>query len=109
MRLILALTHAGIATEGGLKVIADVWRDFVPEPDTRWQEVARRNRQTLRALEEQDLTTCDFVAPDPRIILDEWTFPLHHEDLSMIPVDVEELRERQRNWSPDGYYGPFDY
>ena len=66
VRLMFAMTLAGMATEQGLKVIADLWRDFVPEGSTHWQEVAHRNRLTLQVLDEQGLKTDDFTPQDER-------------------------------------------
>ncbi len=32
-----------------------------------------------------------------------WQFPMYRLDLSMIDVDVETLREQQRNWTPEDW------
>jgi hypothetical protein len=101
VQIVRALTHAGIATVDGLRVVAEVWRDFVPEADTRWQEVASRNRLTLERLQERHLVRDAFTERDAQVIIDEWTFPLHHEDLKMVKVELDELRKRQEEWVPD--------
>jgi hypothetical protein len=103
VHLVGALTRAGVATEQGLDVVAQLWRDFVPEDDTHWQKVAERNMFTLRTLAEQDLCSDDLSDEDVKAIHQNWGFPLHHEDLRMEKVDLEELRERQRKWTPDDY------
>ena len=38
-----------------------------------------------------------------RWIASEWQIPMYALDLSKIKVDLETLRDRQRNWSPDWY------
>jgi hypothetical protein len=101
VRIVQALTHAGIASVDGLRVVAEVWRNFVPEAETHWQEVAPRNRLTLEMLQERDLVGDAFTDRDAQVIVDEWTFPLHHEELSVIRVNLDELRRRQKEWVPD--------
>lgn len=34
--------------------------------------------------------------------MQSWTFPVHSVDLKMSEEDVEQLRQRQRDWDPDG-------
>jgi AbiV family abortive infection protein len=99
VRLIFSLSRAGLTTEAGLRVVGSVWRDFVPQSSTHWQEVASYNRRTLRLLEEAGVLREDFSPEDARGIVNDWSFPLHHEDLTEIPVDVEQLREKQRQWT----------
>lgn len=101
VRIVFALTRAGVASAFGLKVIADVWRDFVPVGKTRWPEVERRNRSTLNLLEANDLIADAFTDRDEHVFLDEWTFPMHHEDLSIIEVDPDDLRKKQTEWRPE--------
>ena len=101
VRLVAALTRAGVATQDGLRVVAGIWRDFVPEIDTHWQEVAQRNMLTIDTLGDQGLCSDGLTDRDVQDIYDDWGFPLHHEDLRIEKVNVDELLERQRNWAPD--------
>jgi len=100
VRLVASMTRAGVASEDGLRVVAGVWRGFVPEGETHWQEIRSRNSRTLRSLEERGLVSEDFSERDARIFVNEWTFPLHHEDLSMIQINLDELRDKQARWTP---------
>jgi hypothetical protein len=43
---------------------------------------------------------------DKAIIDQTWSFPLHTLDLRTLPVDLDELRERQRNYNPGWFWRP---
>ena len=68
----------------------------------KWPDLRQLNVQTLEILEESKLLR---VRPNSvyRRVANDWLFPLYPLDLGEIKIDPEELREAQRNWSPDGY------
>jgi hypothetical protein len=49
-----------------------------------------------------EVVSADLTDGDVRRIMQSWTFPLHSVDLKMSEEDVEQLRQRQRDWDPDG-------
>jgi len=71
-------------------------------PETHCTEIFALNSRTLELMEsrgqlaEQPPETYQSIARD-------WQFPMYGLDLSMVDVDLETLRERQRNWSPEDY------
>lgn len=101
VELVGALSRAGMSDARGLQVVAEVWRDFQPVPDTHWQENVELTRATLEQL-PAEVVSADLTDGDVRRIMQSWTFPLHSVDLKMSEEDVEQLRQRQRDWDPDG-------
>lgn len=49
-----------------------------------------------------EVISADLSDDDVRRILESWTFPLHSVDLKVSQEDVDQLRQRQRDWDPDG-------
>lgn len=96
------LHDAGISTPDAVSVVAEVWRGSDINVTTHWSEIARLNRTTLEVLQ-----TCELLNEQPAEayswIIEQWQFPMFDLDLSLIPVKLETLRERQRNWTPDFY------
>ena len=99
VRLVDLMARAGLADALGLRVVADVWRDFDPVADTHWQEVLRRNRETLVGLRDAGLFSSDFTPSDASYLADRWTFPLHGAGMTCIKIDVKSLRDRQEGWA----------
>lgn len=97
----LAIHGAGMTTERALARIAELWRACAVD-DIKWPDLRQLNVRTLETLEEAKLLR---VRSDSayRRVANEWLFPLYPLDLGEIKVDPEELREAQRNWSPDWY------
>ena len=100
LKMAKALFAVGLSTGSALKIAAEAWRPTAIEPDTRWVEIRSRNHQTLEALESAQLLQ---LQPHETYswVIDQWQFPMYDLDLGLIPVNVESLRERQRNWSPE--------
>jgi len=98
----LAIHSAGMTTPAALTRIADLWRASPMDDTVKWPALRELNVRTLNALEESKLLR---VRPDSvyRCIANDWLFPLYPLDLGELKIDPEELREAQRNWSPDGY------
>jgi hypothetical protein len=98
----LAIHGAGMTTEAALAKIAGLWRAKPMDDGIKWPDLRQLNVQTLEILEESKLLR---VRPNSvyRRVANDWLFPLYPLDLGEIKIDPEELREAQRNWSPDGY------
>jgi hypothetical protein len=98
----LAIHGAGMTTEAALARIADLWRASPMDDTIKWQGLRQLNVRTLNILEESNLLR---IRPDSvyRRVANDWLFPLYPLDLGELKIDPEELREVQRNWSPDGY------
>jgi AbiV family abortive infection protein len=98
----LAIHGAGMTTEAALAKVADLWRASPMDDTIKWSALRQLNVRTLNILEESKLLR---VRPHSvyRRVANEWLFPLYPLDLGELKIDPEELREVQRNWSPDGY------
>jgi hypothetical protein len=107
VELVMAMTRAGFCSTEVLSAVADVWRDFHPEPETRWSDCREINRATIErvpsAVVDEALSEGDIAR-----ILNSWTFPMYDVDLKKIDVNLNDLREQQRNWRPDiGLYDDY--
>jgi hypothetical protein len=92
-----------MTTEAALAKIADLWRATLMDDTIKWPALYQLNVRTLNILEESRLLR---VRPDSvyKRVANDWLFPLYPLDLGKVEmIDPEELREVQRNWSPDGY------
>ena len=69
-------------------------------PELQWTEIRRLNHRTLESLNQKGLLQ-ERPDSDYQHIVDRWQFPLFTLDLSLLRVDIESLRERQRRWSPN--------
>lgn len=107
VRVLEALAVAGTSTPEGLKALANVWTTLsLPseatclDDDVSWAaEIRPRVLQSLDALPESGQLQADQV----RVLLDCWHYPLYSAELRQISVDLETLRQRQANWSPEGW------
>lgn len=101
VRLVRSLTRASLGVPAGLQIVADIWRNFEVKDETTYTELLDTINETIQRLQASGVLQVDFGAHDHRVIADSWQFPLYLADLTVIQVDVEELRERQRSWMPD--------
>lgn len=99
IEIVDALNRAGATSPNGLRIIADIWRPFHVAPETKYVELSDTITNTLEQLQSTGLADGLYDRAARRLI-DQWPFPLHSADLSMVDVDLDGLRERQRNWSP---------
>ena len=88
-----ALHRVGMTTPEGLAAVADVWRDFEPQPQTTRQELRERNYDSLvRVSEARPNREVD--SEDARAICHHWPFPLW-------PLELKQLKEpAQKDPSP---------
>jgi len=99
LRLVRAMEVAGFRRESSLSVIAEEWRGFTPDPETRWVDLGSPIARTLQTMEREGLPE----SPAPaslQTIFDSWPFPLWGQDLSEIEVDPDELRGARDSWHP---------
>ncbi len=92
-----ALHRVGLTTPAGLSIVADLWRSFTPKPSTRFPELSRKIRDTLKRVTENGL--CGDVDLDAltSTVIKYWPFPLWSLDLT--PADtptLEQLRHDRR-------------
>ena len=71
--LVRSLLEAGALSTSGLAEIADVWRSFVPVPDTDRRELRHLILETLERLAQRSRPVEEDTA---RFIISHWPFPL---------------------------------
>lgn len=98
LTLVTSLEDIGICNQDALDVIGEVWSGFVPEATTTWLEIGGLNEGTFQALDAKSLVNPAAEERSLRFFSDWWTFPLHHEDLSLIQVKESELVEVRRTY-----------
>ena len=96
VKLSRALSEAGASSPDGLAEVANVWRQFEPEPNTNREELRDLILHTLDQLARSGLGTPD--ESTTQFIVSYWSFPLW--PLSMrepraTPKDLEGLREER--------------
>jgi hypothetical protein len=96
------LHDAGLCGAESLALTAEIWRAHPMEPDTHWSNVRDLNVRTLQELDGRGLLK-EQPQDAYRWIATEWQFPIYALDLTKIPVALDDLRERQRNWNPGWY------
>lgn len=107
VQLVSSMGRLGLLTERSLHVCEQAWkrqelvhvRDFSPgaPPPTRWEVARERNWQVLRGLSEAGVIEDAASEADVAEALEQWTFPLGRIDLSMKEVNIEALRQTQRD------------
>ncbi len=100
IELVETLAGLGFTNADALKAIAARWRGIAMRNDYSFAKSWPQITGTLQDLEKLGLIKDSGVS---RIesILSQWQFPLYGAELnSEIQVNREDLRERQRNWSP---------
>ena len=95
-----ALYDVGISSSEAVAVIAEFWRPIAMSREMHWGERRQLNHQTLERLESQGRLQ-DRLPSEYQRIVDDWPFPLYDVDMSLMKVDIEWLRDRQRSWTPD--------
>lgn len=98
---IAGLLHdIGFSTADTLTTVADLWRSEAMLPEMEWAQLRQLNYGTLARLDsDRMLKECN--DSDYQQLIDRWQFPLYTLDLSLLRVDIESLREKQRLWIPD--------
>jgi hypothetical protein len=99
VEIVNALRRAGATSQPGLRVIADVWRPFRIEPGTTYDELTQAISETLEQFVRRGYAA-ELLDQDAARLVDQWPFPLYGADLSMIDINIDDLREQQRDWSP---------
>ena len=87
-----AVFEIGATTPRGLAVVADVWRDFEPQPQTTKTELCERSNDMLQLLIDNGVFSVKNLR-SAQSILYSWPFPLWPIDLTAEPQDPpQELR-----------------
>lgn len=100
LRISRALHKTGMTSPKGLAVVAKIWRQVEVSLDLQWDEVAARNKDVLRELEQDGLLNPESGDVFQAVVFD-WPLPLYTLDLRAKDVARKELEERQANWWPD--------
>ena len=93
VKLSYALSKAGVSSPEGLAVIADVWRSFMPVPETERGELKYLIELTLEKL--ANLGTDTEIELVSKFIVLHWTYPLWSLELegrARLSEDLEGLR-----------------
>lgn len=101
--LISRLLHeVGMSSVQALAAVADYWRSESMLPETQWEHLRKLNRGTIELFKSMGLPQ---VASDSdvQLLIERWQFPLYTLDLSLLKVDIDTLRDKQRLWAPDSY------
>lgn len=98
-----ALSEYGVFSLGGLKILHEVWGvvDFTTERDCG--EHDRLCAKTISKLDDAKLISSSATERNWRSMFDAWQMPMYHIDFSKIPVQLEELLERQERMFPHDY------
>ena len=92
-----ALHRVGLTTPAGLSIVAEVWRSFRPDPSTKYPELSRKIRETLKLVIEKGLCSEGDRADLVKTVVNYWPFPLWSLDLR--PADeptLENLRHDRK-------------
>jgi hypothetical protein len=91
-----ALHEAGVTSQAGLTVVAEVWRPVEVRPEMGTDERQQMNRRTLDVLRERGLLAAAPGQVYERIEY-EWPFPLWPRDLGERKVNPSSLRPAQQD------------
>jgi AbiV family abortive infection protein len=99
LRLVSALSDAGCLKSRALNLLARLWRQQPIEEALTTNLLFDLNVKTLETMNAAGL-----VLTQDQEVIDEianrWLFPLYSLDLRKDGVNIDDLREIQRNWSP---------
>lgn len=93
--LIAALSRMGATTVDGLRLIEGLWRGCHFEDSDHWEVIRRRNLGTISALRAAGLASSE-AKGDAYAVMDQWGFPTAQLELSMLKIDIDSLRDKQR-------------
>lgn len=112
-KLVLALRTAGVLTEVGARAAAKAWKNAHFDGSTRWEFARERAQHVLAEVAVQEQMG---VSPELKnawgIVMNKWTFPLIHLDLSLNEMSLEDLGDQQArhyNRMMMDEYGAYDY
>jgi AbiV family abortive infection protein len=92
------LGRAGVMSDAGMEVVADIWRSFVPDSDTAWPALRRKNQDTLDRLDAAGLLgSAD--ADDLNAVLHDWQFPLWSLEMRLKEIKFETMRAARESLS----------
>ncbi|MCQ8116297.1 AbiV family abortive infection protein [Methylomonas rosea] len=104
VRMVMALHNIGITRMENLILFSNFWRDFVFDESTRYQIFREANYNFLQILESKGaLKDNEASDSDFSLIINDLPFPLYKEEMKVKEVNLNDLKEQQRNWSPDYY------
>lgn len=111
--LVLALRTAGVLTEAGARAAAKAWKGAKFDGSNRWEFARDRAQHVLTELACQEQQE---RSPELKkawgFVMNKWTFPLIHLDLSLDEISIEEMSEQQArhyNRMMMDEYGAYDF
>jgi hypothetical protein len=112
-KLVLALRTAGVLTEVGARAAANAWKGAHFDGSTRWEFARERAKHVLAEVAFQEQKE---ASPELKkawvTVMNKWTFPLIHLDLSLDEMSIEEMSDQQArhyNRMMMDEYGAYDY
>ena len=85
-----ALSRIGAATPEGLAVVAEIWRPFVPQPETTAMELRNAKERMVDRLGGEGLLNP--VDSSVNKGLDRWPFPLWSVEIGNLQTSLDDLR-----------------
>lgn len=95
--LVQDLLAIGACSTKGLAVLATMWRDFRPQPESTRDELRERIRQTLDRLADCGLGSANALATES--VVRRWQFPMWSipiREPQSKPIDLVKLRGRRQ-------------
>lgn len=94
------LNDVGMSTVEALAMVADLWQSEAILPEMERTQLRELNYGTLERLDSSGLLQ-ERSDTDYQQLIDRWQFPIYSLDLSLLRIDIESLREKQRLWIPE--------
>jgi len=104
VRMVIALHKIGITRMENLILFSNFWRDFVFDENTHYQILKEANSNFIQILDSNGVLKDSKASDDDfSLIINDMPFPLYKEEMKVKKVDLNDLKEKQRNWYPDYY------
>lgn len=100
VRMVLAISEAGMSGAMALQVIADIWRATPILDEMDVHELRRLNNFTLSELSRLG-HLLERPSRDYSMIAADWFFPLYDLPLKEVKVKSSDLVAERENWSPE--------
>jgi hypothetical protein len=94
-----SLKDLGCITPEALKFIANFWGNIAMTSDFHWSTLEELNLKMLEELEDRGLLTKS-SSNSYEAVVRGWLYPLHQLEIGKSEVNIEELKNIQRNWTP---------
>ena len=96
LKIACALASLGITEPHGLKIVADVWREFEPTGKA-YLDLIDKISETINRLDQAGLIRTDSKYRFDHRVWD-WSFPMWSLDLRLKERSLDEMRERRKKY-----------